>query len=127
MRPWRTGTSSGTRDSDWTRSSPIGSLDAGAERSRWDASGACRRAALPAATLCSRAGCPPGPGVSRPPVSGEAGLVRAATYRTLAPQLRWRPPAGDLEFVADGHDGVNMAASVRLPCCLGQLLTTKRS
>src|SRR5689334_799523 len=40
--------------------------------------------------LCSQAGCAPRSGVSCPPVPGEAGLVRAATYRTLAPGARWR-------------------------------------
>src|SRR5208283_5506154 len=90
IRPWRTGTSSGTRDSAWRTSSPIGSLDAAGEKSPWDASGASSRAALPAATLCSRAGCAPRSGVLRSPVAGEEGFVLAATYPTLAPGPRWR-------------------------------------
>src|SRR5690242_1629341 len=58
----------------------------GLQRASW-------RAALPAATLCSRAGCAPRSAVLCPPVPDEAALVRAATYRTLAPGARWRQTA----------------------------------
>ena len=61
-----------------------GRQHAAAAKSRWDSSGASWRAALPAAMLCSRAGWAPRSGVLCPPVPGEAGLVCAATYRTLA-------------------------------------------
>src|SRR5580693_2747902 len=40
--------------------------------------------------LCSRAGCAPRSAVLWPPVPGEAGLVCAAIYRTLALGAPWR-------------------------------------
>jgi glycosyltransferase 2 family protein len=51
--PCRTGTSSGTWDPAWPRSSPTGSLDGWTRKSRCDASGVCWRAALPVPVLPS--------------------------------------------------------------------------